>query len=710
MAMPKLSRIPGWTLVLVTGGGVAACTGRAEFLMAIGGALLGGILRGWLRRRGGWRRPLGRVVGLLGATAATGLIVYVGPVFAGALGWATLLLLVGLVITLSLEGWSRAGLQGAAFLSLGVTLVLVVAGAPFVLLLLGAEAVVQIAFWLAGRAEGFSGSVPGARRARIVCEAGGLGFGGSLLPLVVGTCVLAAILYLTIPRGALWTAEDRQEARIAPRRISADPHRPDVVDGEEPTGGPLTVRRWSPGFTNEPLLRGMGRNIDDNTVVMAMRCTFADGAPYSPPGALYLRGMVLDQYEDGRWRATGELEVRGDADDGRADGWVTVAEIPEGVPRIHQRVVISDPATSALFAVAYPEAFEVDSALVGEGPIARLPHRPSWSIAYRARSAVSEPDMSAVRSAPLPELSTSEDGRVASLARSLVGPREGLYEACRSIAAHLRSSYTYDVTAPPIPPDTDPVEAFLFERRSGVCTHYASAMVELVRRLGARARLAGGYCAVERGPTADSWVVRRRDAHTWVEIHFGPEGWIAFDPTPAQGGSRPGGGPSPDELAENASRWRGGALARWMAAVEGFGAVHQRRGLRWMGRAVSRYWWILPLAIGAQVAISLWRRRTRAAGPARLSSEGDMDAVWGAFRRLCRERGVIPRREQTPRELGRRAQLVLPSDEVDALVRRYCRMRYGGAEVDASRERCEEALARLRASAGTGEWSTGPKT
>jgi transglutaminase-like putative cysteine protease len=83
-------------------------------------------------------------------------------------------------------------------------------------------------------------------------------------------------------------------------------------------------------------------------------------------------------------------------------------------------------------------------------------------------------------------------------------------------------------------PAVAPLDAFLFERRSGFCGHYASAYAALLRAAGLPARVVSGY----RG---GSWVVpfngegyldlRQADAHAWSEVWLTGQGWQGVDPT-----------------------------------------------------------------------------------------------------------------------------------------------------------------------------------
>ena len=80
----------------------------------------------------------------------------------------------------------------------------------------------------------------------------------------------------------------------------------------------------------------------------------------------------------------------------------------------------------------------------------------------------------------------------------------------------------------------DTVEWLLFDAQEGYCTYFATAMIVMLRHLGIPARLAAGFSQGEFDSESQRFIVRERDAHTWVEVYFPGYGWIGFEPTSAQ--------------------------------------------------------------------------------------------------------------------------------------------------------------------------------
>ena len=72
------------------------------------------------------------------------------------------------------------------------------------------------------------------------------------------------------------------------------------------------------------------------------------------------------------------------------------------------------------------------------------------------------------------------------------------------------------------------------ERRSGYCTHYASALAVLGRALGVPTRMVLGYSASGVQAEADfTYEVSADQLHAWVEAYIDDVGWVPFDVTPA---------------------------------------------------------------------------------------------------------------------------------------------------------------------------------
>jgi transglutaminase-like putative cysteine protease len=107
------------------------------------------------------------------------------------------------------------------------------------------------------------------------------------------------------------------------------------------------------------------------------------------------------------------------------------------------------------------------------------------------------------------------------------------YDQALALQTYFRdmSQFTYSTEIPP-GDSGDAVWDFL-EDRTGYCVQFATAMTMMARSLGIPARLGVGFLPGD--PVNDTtYQVTGRDSHAWPELFFPGQGWVRFEPTPAQ--------------------------------------------------------------------------------------------------------------------------------------------------------------------------------
>ncbi|HTW57218.1 MAG TPA: DUF3488 and transglutaminase-like domain-containing protein [Terriglobales bacterium] len=132
------------------------------------------------------------------------------------------------------------------------------------------------------------------------------------------------------------------------------------------------------------------------------------------------------------------------------------------------------------------------------------------------------------------------DGRVPQLAAKIARSERNDYDKTSAIENYLRTRYGYTLELPRTE-EKDPIANFLFVRRQGHCEYFASAMAVMLRTQGIPARVVNGFRSDEFNDLTGNYVVRAKDAHSWVEAYFPGYGWQTFDPTPAGNGGIPQG-------------------------------------------------------------------------------------------------------------------------------------------------------------------------
>ncbi len=142
---------------------------------------------------------------------------------------------------------------------------------------------------------------------------------------------------------------------------------------------------------------------------------------------------------------------------------------------------------------------------------------------------------------------TSGSFRIASLADAIFkdadeecGGEATRFDKVLAVIKYLSGNDFYYTLTPTAPEELEEsvLETFLFETRSGYCSHYATAAAMLLREAGIPVRYAEGYRVAEwytafgKG-TADRYRsdVRDSDSHTWIEVYFDEIGWIPFEVT-----------------------------------------------------------------------------------------------------------------------------------------------------------------------------------
>ena len=176
----------------------------------------------------------------------------------------------------------------------------------------------------------------------------------------------------------------------------------------------------------------------------------------------------------------------------------------------------------------------------------------------------SVPPSLALRYLQLPRL----DQRIPELARQVTASAGTTYDKAAAIQQYLMTRYGYTLELPRTLA-RDPVANFLFVRKQGHCEYFASAMAIMLRTLGVPARIVNGFRGGEFNDLTGSYLVRARDAHSWVEAYIPGYGWTTFDPTPAGLGYAHGRWSRLQLYLDAASEF-------WREWVVNYDSIHQR--------------------------------------------------------------------------------------------------------------------------------------
>jgi len=677
---------------LLAAAGVAAL-GLAGMIGPLGAGLVGaGLLLSLGAER--LRARLGRMPALGGALAATAAVawgvdlLYLAETVLDALVHLLLFLVVARLFTLRAPADARV----VAFLSFFMLVAASSAsfGVSFLFLFLG---YLLLATWLLLLQHVLSESEPAPGRT-VVGGALPIGRGRGLLLLAVAasaaTLAITVALFFVIPRVGLAALPFR--ARL----------------------GPLVT-----GFTERVELGSYGQIQTDESVAMRVHIPESTPAPDRIPD-LRWRGIVFDEFDGQAW-TVGQPERMTLRRAGVGPGDFRLG-LPRGRGRtLYQEVFLEPIGTEVIFAAARvlrvtlrSDQLTVDDmgALSVASPSARLSYVVESELGdgpltfpVRPRGIDPAADPAFARYLQLPKLPP----RIAGLAREVTAGSRAPFEAAARLSEHLAREYRYTLalerrTA------LDPVDEFLFVRRSGNCEYFAAALAVMLRTLGIPSRVVGGFQRGEWNPYGRYFTVRMRDAHSWVEAYVAGAGWVTLDPSPREGA-----------LAEAApgawSLYLDALRMRWYRYVINWSlrdqveaaATIRRQAVSWRLSAGSLPgWrdlpgWVLPAAGLALVAGLLWLWGRRRVDGAACAAHRVPRFYERALRALARQ-GLRPAPDETAREFCARVALASPGRgaPLAALTTAYERARFAARPPTTTELAALEASLAALARRGTG--------
>lgn len=325
--------------------------------------------------------------------------------------------------------------------------------------------------------------------------------------------------------------------------------RPMAVDPDDIPAQRLT------GMTAEVQLGEIGQILESNAKAMEVRfhdahsgkeldvVQTAEESGYSEP---MFRGSVMGTYSGGRWMILPESQ-----------DWQPLLPASDRRGLVRQQFTLADSSAAILFGmqpIQYADKANDGNDVGIDRVTAIVMHnsgRPVGNLSYELYSFrprreprprvlhYGDGDASMLRESLLPRFRSLPPGlnRLGQLAKEIrdqVSSDDELVYA-RAVESHLRDSglYQYSLNAEIKDPSIDPIEDFLFNRKTGHCEYYASAMALMLRSQGIPTRLVSGYKGGDKNKYSGAFVVEQRHAHAWLEALINDDAWYTFDPTPA---------------------------------------------------------------------------------------------------------------------------------------------------------------------------------
>lgn len=438
---------------------------------------------------------------------------------------------------------------------------------------------------------------------------------------------------------------------------------------------------------------------------VAFRVQFDGEIP--PRSELYWRGLVFSELRAGTWSSFGyyaapALERR------------QKQPVLEGEP-LRYSVIMAPTQQHWVYSLRYGRS--PDAALINAGDFRLFRATPiEDDFLYQVRSwpdAVLEPELSAWRRSVELRLPDDDNPRTRALGRQIAAQADGAADIVQRVLAMYREQpFTYTLQ-PPLLPEADGMDAFLFGTRRGFCEHFASSFVMLMRAAGVPARVVAGYQGGEINPVNGTVIVHQFDAHAWAEVWLQGEGWVRVDPTAAVSPTRIELGLE-DAVADEGSfladsplsplRYRGitwinmlrlryDALTyNWQSWIVGFDSDRQFELLGdWFGGVSARKFALVLFGAGflvfAPVIISLLlQRKTVQAKP--------WDRLYLRFCARMSRMGVVREPGEPPAAFARRAMQQVPrlSARIDEVTRLYTELAYAQGPQSEQLQRLQHAV------------------
>lgn len=241
-----------------------------------------------------------------------------------------------------------------------------------------------------------------------------------------------------------------------------------------------------------------------------------------PPKQRYWRGPVYSFTDGVRWQAPTTRNFK------------TEKDVPDFGDKAYRYTLLMEPQKERwVFALELPGQFDpelrrnslyqlISSKKPGDRAEYQLTSYPTYNTG----------GLSKIERIDNLQLPAQPSEKVMELVKQLDGLEADPETYIRNLLSYFHDENFHYTLQPPLMP-VKPIETFLFETRSGFCSHYATAFVYLMRAAKIPARVVGGYQGGEYNRLGNFLEVRQADAHAWAEVWLESKGWTRFDPTAA---------------------------------------------------------------------------------------------------------------------------------------------------------------------------------
>ncbi|CAM3825495.1 transglutaminase family protein [Rheinheimera salexigens] len=346
---------------------------------------------------------------------------------------------------------------------------------------------------------------------------------------------------------------------------------------------------------------GLGDSIDPGSIEqlvqndsVAFRVEFSQAPP--PQQQLYWRAKIYEQFDGRSWHVD---EVKNSSNKAKqpAANIDTLSNPNEVTDLIRYKVIAEPSQQRSLFSLANP--------VQSQGPV-----QIQQAGLVQANTIVSQrlPYQLASIEQPIGLISAAERDRNLTLANGNAASKAFAQQLfanaptpdafVKAVANHFnQQAYFYSLTPPRLGKDS--IDQFLFETKTGFCSHYASAAAFMLRSVGIPARVVGGYQGGNWYAEQNYLQVTQREAHAWVE-YLVDQHWYKFDPTAAV---------APERVLQDLNA----ALndEQRLMLQSGWQQISWLSDLRQQFRHIDYYWSVWVLGFDTSQQLDIWRTLKR---------------------------------------------------------------------------------------------------
>ncbi len=425
-------------------------------------------------------------------------------------------------------------------------------------------------------------------------------------------------------------------------------------------------------------ISGFGERVTLNDIgsLKLSRKHILDLKPLSGPApSRYLKGRVLDHYENGIWTTSiysiSYPIARQDATFSLRPHTESEAEFAVDLEALQGNTLFFFDTLTEIKGVPNPLK------VVGEADHLSVMRSFPMALSYTFKSSFAPlPRSRQVSEAIYQQVPAGLEDELLRISAAIVNQEDDLPTRVRKLVRHFDSQFRYSLEVHNQDAG-EPVLTFLQNSRAGHCELFASGMVLLLRAQGYSARLVTGFYLPELHRTGGFYYVTESDAHAWVEVLV-DNSWQVVDPTPSSAPTPPGLFES--QLASLKHFWR--------TKIMSWNYDRQReaytQGQTWWRQLIDGFSGssVLMLVVGVALIYLAWRRGSDPRGSRLTQVYMELDRV------LQRQYGERNPSQGMLHWLESLSQLPAPTFlEARAFVEAYWRVRFARqtSETEAAR-------------------------